>query len=925
MKRTFILAWIGVVLPVLALPAPGASRVDFTLADNVLTVTTDRYEVVWQNGSMVGLKTFLPKPTEVTVAGRPMNVEQLPNGLASLHGVDREVVKRLHHPWGSFKLDERFPAQHPPTAESKVEYKTIPNGARLTYRGLKDDPEALLTQELEVDKVTGDLVIRQYGRSSNPGVFGLGFSLLNLRPDLVFDTAYFGGQRWDPDYAKNVTVSLATGSVFWGADLIVGEIPSGGCFVVRAEDPRMEPKMFRRYNDGSTMALNFQANGIPPYEGNKEVSICTWKFNTYGGSWMDAAKPFKDWMVKTFNLVPRSQRSSKWVDDIALVCPTYVTEPLLKEMSEIVDLKKALFMNWGWLKDFNRRVPEYLPADPEAAKKSAALAHRYGARVGMYTSLALVDVKAHPTIMKDYDLDFYYRAPADDKPTEAKGWLIHVHPGSQKWRELYAGKMDMLHREFGLDYLYQDVTGCAIGSSGLVEGRTFNEGVIACEAAIRQKSPQVALGGEYWTQLNAVQEDFGITGYLAWGGEDHKEFITRPHQPHPLLSYLFADYCIHWPHQTTIREKTRFHRSQNIEEVVGAIPVWSTTPDDRTSEARVVLERSRLWADGFRPYFPKKWEKGVVSYMRNPAGRVVKYDRPEASTFCYESKAKGDELRYARVTETSSLSLPTPVSIDGWLGYGDKGPIGLNPKSWYSVFPGAPKNLPVRITGLSDGVFIRGIRQNEKYCLVELEGTDKGTVCWELQQADMSLLSGATRAPARKGKTEVSLPGALVFAAVDPAEATINEPFALGEWDCVVVSEGHVLRAGTIDRHARFVFEGGSFDGYQVFPPAGGKGSEISLDNLVKLPADPKLGLNFKMGRFGGSGEGVHFVVRVNGMEIWRQFSESKRGWTDATVPLADHAGQALVLSLAVDCGNVGYHLSNDQAIWGEVKVVKHE
>ncbi|PJB66490.1 MAG: hypothetical protein CO095_13080 [Armatimonadetes bacterium CG_4_9_14_3_um_filter_58_7] len=93
----------------------------------------------------------------------------------------------------------------------------------------------------------------------------------------------------------------------------------------------------------------------------------------------------------------------------------------------------------------------------------------------------------------------------------------------------------------------------------------------------------------------------------------------------------------------------------------------------------------------------------------------------------------------------------------------------------------------------------------------------------------------------------------------------------------------------------------------------------------MKLPADPKLGLNFKMGRFGGSGEGVHFVVRVNGMEIWRQFSESKRGWTDATVPLADHAGQALVLSLAVDCGNVGYHLSNDQAIWGEVKVVKHE
>ena len=39
---------------------------------------------------------------------------------------------------------------------------------------------------------------------------------------------------------------------------------------------------------------------------------------------------------------------------------------------------------------------------------------------------------------------------------------------------------------------------------------------------------------------------------------------------------------------------------------------------------------------------------------------------------------------------------------------------------------------------------------------------------------------------------------------------------------------------------------------------------------------------------------------------------------------LGDHRAESIT-HLAVDCGNVGYHLSNDQAIWGEVKVVKHE
>ncbi len=481
-----------------------------TFAGGVLSVKTRRYEVRWHRGSMIGARSLLPKATELTIAGAPMNVEQMPNGLGSFHE-QQDAGRAQHHPWGSIAAP--FSAQHPPTEASQVRFEKMPRGARLTYSGLKGDAQATLVQELVVEERSGDLVISQHGKSPHPGVFGVGFSLLNLRPDIEWAVPYFGGQRWKADAHKGSVMSIAW-PLFWNAGLIIGQMPQAGAFAVWAEDARMRPKYLRHFNGEGVQALEFEACNDWPYHDKKEIRSFNWRFNTFGGTrdnaWMQPARRYKEWMVQAHRMVPRAQRSSRWIDDIALVWPTPIDEAAMKKMAEIMNPKKVLMMDFGWLKDFNRRIPEYQPQDEQAAAK-VALAHRYGFRTGIYTSLALVDQETHPTLMKQYGLEPYFNGLQADKPTTVPDWLVYVHAGSPQWREFYSNKMRDVKRQYGIDYFYQDVTGSGVGSAGLIDGKTFSAAVVAAESSIRAKEPDASIGGDFWTEVYSPSEAIGMT------------------------------------------------------------------------------------------------------------------------------------------------------------------------------------------------------------------------------------------------------------------------------------------------------------------------------------------------------------------------------------------------------------------------------
>ena len=904
---------------------------------DTLTITTDRYAVTWRRGCLVRATNRLVKNGALTLDRDAVKVTDLPNGLGSFHAHPKGQCLQ-HHVVFSHKLGTApsFPAQHPVGARSRVTCDPIPNGRRLTYAGLDRDATATLVQELTVEPGTGDLVIRQRGTSAHPGVFGISTSLLNLRPDISFAVPYFGGQRFGADLNRGTIIGYAW-PTFWAAGVLVGEVPQGGSFVVFADDPRLRGKYFKLYDTKDVQALSVEATTDAPYDAQTEATVCPWRFNTFAGSWIEPAERYKQWLVKAYHLTPRRRRTSAWIDDTALVVTAGAyNRPVLEALAKRIDPKRVLVLDLGWAKGFNRRCPHYQPADAKLAE-NVAWAHRMGYHYGVYTAQKLIDRHAFPDLFDKLGLELTYdalwRAQASLDATKtareairsrkkAGHFLIGVHPGRTKWIAYYADVIAGFHKTYGVDLFYEDVTGANCGSSGVVDGRTLHEGSVACDLRIRKMLPRVALAGEYWTEVNvACHQDFGLSAFMAWFGEAHRKRIAQ--HAHPIMSYLFSDFCSYVSYRTPVRAGAKWHWDQHTLEVMGAWPTWKTFRDDAGGEAQVVLERARLFADGFRPYFPKTWAPGAVAYMRRPDGRVVRYVRKGWSSFCIEETPSGDRLRYARLHDRKAVAFDEPVHVDGWVAYGARGPIGLDASRWTCVFPGAPKGLPVTITALPDGVHVAQTRLGPDYALVCLAGKGRGTVRWTAVTPGMRLDVGGRRVAGHA--PVVQAPGTLLFGSGPATRVETGQALPVDTWSLYRVAHGTVI--GKTDWHYKprpWKLGDKTLKAYGVFPFVGGRGAEVSIDGRVRLPDDKHLALAFHMGRFGGVGDGVHYVVRVNGAEVWRTLSRGdKRVWTPARVPLGRFAGREVVLSLALDNGPSGFNLSCDESLWGDVRLVK--
>ena len=920
------IAFLGMLLP--AATAFAGPAFDFD--GRTLSITTTRYVVTWRDGACVGLTTLLPTKAVISDPAGPMTNELLPSGVCSLHGHEK-AAREQHHPWAFRDLKARYPGQHPPGPDTAVTCEDIPGGKRLTYVGLVDEASATLIQELTVEPGTGDLVVRQRAASTNPGVVGISVPLLNLDPDIELAVPYFGGQRWGRRFLEGRAMGIAY-SQFWSASLVIGELPRGGTFMVWAQDEHMRPKWLYARQQGDAQGLSFEALPEAPYDCRTEAKVFAWRLNTFAGNWLQPAKRYKDWMVATWKIVPRSTRPSKWVDDIAIVWPKWISPDLMDRMSQVFPPKNTLMMQWGWLPGFNRRVPEYIPKAKGFADQ-VKLAHERGYRVGGYHSQGLIDIKTHPTMVADTGVGYQLREPwqktkmPEEQPDK---WLWYIHPGGARWRDFYADKMKWVHETHGLDYLYQDVSGCGIGSSGLIEGLGYHEAMVACETAIRAKVPEAAVGGEFWTEVNVCREDFGVAGLLAWkaggpwdGAKNHAELISLPDQPHPLLGYLFNDFCIRWPHNVPIRNTRLFHMAENINEVTGAVAVFTTDPDDTLSEARVILERARLWTDGFRWHYPEHWEDGVVAYLRNPEGRVVEYVREGGSTWCYAQEPKGDRLVYGRTTGVDHVARSQPVQIDGWACYNETGPIGLHPESWYCVFPGEPAELAVSVTALPADAQVVDTRITDQYVMVALDGKGTGELHWRCRRQPDTVLIGDRAMSVTTTSAVVELPTTLLVTFTDPLRPQPKERLELDKWEHRIQSAGLFVKPAKPLGVGNREIQGVKHWGPHIMPPAGGPGTEHAISALVTLPDKPDLSLHFFGGQSGKIGDGVHFVVRVNGREVWRHYRKTGPHWEELSVPLADYAGQTVVVTLGLDAGPAGFHLSCDNTWWGDVELTE--
>ena len=333
----------------------------FIYKDGNLSIITERYEIVWSRGCIIGMKSKLSSGNEWTLSKESMRQTDLPSGIGSFYHNENAV--KVHHTAISSnslkKILPRFPF-HYADSNSPVKCENISNGVRLTYRNLNGDISGVLTQELSVERESGDLIIKQSGTSNNAGVFGISFSILNLRPDIKFAVPYFGGQTFGGGINPNSMIGLAW-PVFWSAGIVIGVIPEGGSFYVFADDPKLSPKYLKIYESKKGQGLSFEAGEESPYKDKKNVSICAWRFNVFEDPWTKAAKRYREWLKNTYDLKPRKERSPEWLKKVSLMWTGSPNMTEAERMKENIPAENVLIVNYGWAEGFNRNAPFYKP------------------------------------------------------------------------------------------------------------------------------------------------------------------------------------------------------------------------------------------------------------------------------------------------------------------------------------------------------------------------------------------------------------------------------------------------------------------------------------------------------------------------------------------------------------------------------------
>jgi hypothetical protein len=213
-------------------------------------------------------------------------------------------------------------------------------------------------------------------------------------------------------------------------------------------------------------------------------------------------------------------------------------------------------------------------------------------------------------------------------------------------------------------------------------------------------------------------------------------------------------------------------------------------------------------------------------------------------------------------------------------------------------------------------------RVTDQYVMVALDGEGSGELRWRCARRPAAILVGDRALDAEARSATVELPTTLLVTFAEPLRPTLNERLRLDEWEHRVHSAGMFVKPARPLGVGNREIAGVKHWGPHIMPPAGGPGTEYAISAVVTLPDEPGLALRFFGGQSGKIGDGVHFVLRVNGREVWRHFRKTGPHWEELSAPLGDYAGRTVVLTLGLDAGPAGFHLSCDNTWWGDPELV---
>lgn len=633
------------------LASTAAAQVSLDAAKNELTLETDSTKLVLRGAAIA---TLVNKHN-----GTNYVVQQ---------GVD----------WISLNLET--PVEKPMTGgawELVTNEATGEKQARIPFR---DETRSILLHA-GVDSSTGEIFVRPEGSSSNPGVQSIFWGAFGL--DLVNGKMIIPGQAgtW---YGNGTTPNIVglDYPVHWESQFFVYEHTKGSVLIY-ANDATPHFKRLHASRENGTLDFGFEVFAVAPWDSATTVPAVEWRFKSFPGDWKEPTSYYREWWQRVRPPVNVPQ-DPEWSKDVNVVLTIlYLDFPTLEFLAKAVNASKTMLYLTDWRKDpFDVNYPDY--SWTENTKKYIERARELGFRIMLHANLLGVS-ETNPGYAA---VGRYQLRTANDK--QQIGWLWDLEPGHirrlayispniPEYRKLFIDSIRPAIQELKPDALHLDAGGAIVNDgNGLYQGRNTIQGLAEFHAEIRANFPELLLGYESLTEINAPY----IRYAQRWSS------ITPPH---PISTFLNGEKVLSFgfldqPHADE-NEFTSYLKRYEGQGILPTAPVASMDDFDETRPRTYRLfELFRLWQDHqFRPDWETDWNGAVFRYRSRDGKTTAHVEHVDN----FVRLVIGDEVFYERVQNAAAVE--SPHYVRDWPAFEEGRLVGLDPTEQYWIEPEMPR------------------------------------------------------------------------------------------------------------------------------------------------------------------------------------------------------------------------------------------
>ena len=878
-----------------------------------MRIETRRWQVTLQDGLFVELVNNLTGEVHAREGAGPFR--SLPSGLGVQTGA-LEQARDLHSVWRQRELDtahkgDLFPSQHRPYADSLFTCRQPGiHTLSLTYKGLatgdKKYPEETFTLRVSLDPQTGDLLLSASGSSPSGGVYGAMVGVANIDKGTIAQVAHFGGVKFDQDWPRG-QYSLQDGGPFLEAPVVALEGKSGS-WAIWAEDANFGPKALYWQNTPAAFYLLLESRNLSPFDSYRETATVTWHVNCARGSWVTAARFYRDWFRRTF-ASDLATRTPAWARRIRVVCERLsMTTAQLSSISDVLGPATVLLNAWDARKPaFGQDLPDFTPR--KSFIEGIKLAHEHGFRTSGYVNTYCIS-KNSPVCLARHIQDFILLPTrlfesAKSLSDWKDGDIIYTDPLSPRWREFHAASMKEFVDATNTDALYEDVAGVSGDhGNGVVDGIYAGRGSYEALRAVRQVLPSVALATEYNTEPIAPFSTWPLRGNSSWGNDAFRDVLSL--HASPFEAYIFGPDVLAWTQVNPTAATTLFHRGLDYADAMGGL-AWLLGAEwihvTRGDQA-LALSRARLFSNlQLQPYFPEtKWPKEVVAFYQDRGGKTYKVVERGGQAFV------GPDNRELYRRTRNLRHVKTSLVIPGWPAYDSEGPIGLNPAAKYSLIRGERVDTKLKISALSNTTCIQSYREGEHFIVLGLgcgaeETTAGAEFTYQLPTATYrTLVNGVRHEPAQIGKNFIlTVPANGTVVWLDGLAPLPDKDGYLGTGG----EEGQLIANGlgiSVDPERGKLLRVRMEKGLGVLAVCPTAGVELTMDYAVMVPSGSSVLRVFGVHLSTPYGDGMTAKLLLNGRAIFvNQMGPKDSRFRQWDIPLGHYAGQPVLITLATN------------------------